>query len=326
MADIINRVQPIDLNTSKGYGTPDSCTFNLSDSGPIQPIYNVETSIELAVTNISFPNVLTAVQDFNSRYFVTGGGQTVQGTLPFQNFTNIEDVANVLATQLVSLTASSFTVVANRKTNKLTITAPATLQGTYVLDFQNKVGFRKIGASACKILGFTQQDVLSFTANTVWTSTVPCAISGPMNIYVMTDIYSPDAATIDLFDSSTRGSILAKLTLTDAPWSISSYQDSLKAFTLKLPACNLNSFTVYTLNEDLEPCGLPLHYSMTLTCTYYRPSPLIEMNQKLDEVLEKLTYVWMQLKQHGDDERKRAKLQARAARDLEEFQGKSLQG
>lgn len=324
MADIVNRVQPIDLNTSKAYGSPDSCTFNLSDSGPIQPLYNVETSIELAVTNISFPNVLTAVQDFNSSFFITGGGQTIRASLPIRNFTNIKDLAGTLSALLVQNTASNFKVTADSTTNTLTITAPSSLQGTYLLSFQDKPSFLKLRASACKLMGFRKTDVLTFTGGTVCTSTVPCAISGPMNIYICTDIYSPEAATIDLFDSSTRGSILAKLTLTDAPWSISSYQDQLKAFTLKLPACNLNSFTLFTLNEELEPCGLPLDYSMTMTCTYFKPSPLVEINQKLDEVLEKLTYIFIQLKHQGDDERKRAKLQAKAAQDLEEFQGRRL--
>lgn len=324
MADIVNRVQPIDLNTSKAYGTADSCTFNLSDSGPIQPIYNVETSVELTVTNISFPNVLTAVQDFNSSFFVMGGGQLLRASLPLRNFNNIKDLADTLAALLVQLTSASFKVTSDSTTNKLTITAPSTLQGSYVISFTDQVGQSKLRASACKLLGFRKTDVLTFTANTVYTSSVPCAVSGPMNIYMCTDIYSPEAATIDLFDSSTRGSILAKLTLTDAPWSISSYQDQLRAFTIKLPACNLNSFTVFLLNEELEPCGLPLDYSMTMTATYYRPSPLVEMNQKLDGIQQTLTNLWMQTMYHAEDEKKRAKLQAKAARDLELFQGRPL--
>lgn len=324
MADIVSRIQPIDLNTSKGYGTPDSCTFNLSDSGPIQPLYQVETSIELAVTNISFPNVLPAVQDFNSSFFIVGGGQTLRVSLPLRNFASLKDLASTLAGLLVKYTSASFTVTFDTTTNKLAITAPSTLQGTYNISFQDQATFARLRASACKILGFTKTDVLTFTGGTTVTSTVPCAISGPMNLYFCSDLYSPEAATVDLFDSSSRGSILAKLTLTDAPWTISSYQDQLKAFTLKLPACNLNAFTVFVLNEELLPCGMPLDYSMTMTCTYFKPSPIIEISQKLDEVLEKLTFIWMQLKQHGDDERKRAKLQHKAARELEEFQGRSL--
>lgn len=326
MADIVNRVQPIDLNTKNADGPPDYCTFNLSDSGPIQPKYNVETSVELAVTNISFPNVLTAVQDFNSSFFIAGGGQTIRAALPLRNFDNIKDLASTLAALLVAKTSANFTVVADRTTNKLIITAPSTLQGTYIISFTDKVNQQRLRASACGLLGFRQADVLTFTAGTVYTSFVPCAVSGPMNIYLCTDLYTEEAATVDLFGSSVRGTILAKITLTDAPWSISSYQDSLKAFTLKLPACNLNTFTVFLLNEALEPCGMQLDYSMTLTATFYRPSPLMEMNQKLDVIQQTLTNLWMQTMYHAEDEKKRAKLKAKAARDLEIFQGRELGG
>ncbi|MGV0964294.1 MAG: hypothetical protein ACOYBT_10490, partial [Polynucleobacter sp.] len=325
MADIVNRVQTIDVSSQEAYGNPDNCTYNLSDSGPIQPIYNVETAIELCVTNISFPNVLTAVQPFNSGFNIIGGGLTSRATLPLRNFTGIQDVASELANTLVGLTSANFTVTANKTTNKLTIKAPPTLQGTYIISFTNIAGFANISASACKLLGFRKTDPpITLTPNSVVTSTVPCAISGPMNIYMCTDLYSPEASTIDLFNSTSRGSVIAKLTLTDPPWTISSYQDPLKAFTLRLPACNLNTFTVFLLNEEKELCGLPLDYSMTLTCTYYKPSPLIEMNQKLDGIQQTLTYLWLQTKHHAEDQRKQAKLQAKAAADLEAFQGRAI--
>lgn len=319
------RSQPIDFHTSKGINNsdPDECTYNFADSGTLTPNYPAETSMELAITSVCFPNMLTAVQSFNSTCFLTytasGASVVFPVVLANQNFKGLSGLANVVQTAFVAATSVAWTVVANATTNTLTFTAPSNLLGTYTLTFVDTLVnglFQKAYASSCGLLGFKQTDILTFVAGQAVTSTVPCQASGANLIYIACDLFSLDGATVDVFGSSRRGTLLGKLQITDAPWTTSTYQDQLLTFRLKLPAFNISQMTVYLLNEYLQKPGMPVDWSMSGVVTYFTPSPIIQINQKLDEVVQYLKFMWISEQHAHDDNKAIAKEQNRTLKQL----------
>lgn len=322
--EVPQRTQPIDFHTSKGIvnSTPDECTYNFADSGTLSPNYPSETSMELAITSVCFPNMLTAVQSFNSTCFLTltASGSTVVFpiVLANQNFKGLSGLAGVLQAAF-AVTNAAWTVTANTTTNKLTITAPANLMGTYTLTFTDTIVNGLLVpayASCCGLMGFKQSDVLTFVAGQSVTSTVPCQASGANLIYIACDLFSLDGATVDVFGSQRRGTLLGKLQLTDAPWTVSTYQDQLLTFRLRMPAFNISQMTVYLLNEYLQKPGMPIDWSMSGVVTYFTPSPMIQINQKLDEVVQLLKYLWLSEQHAHDDHKAIAKEQNRTLKQL----------
>lgn len=319
--EVAIRKQAVDFHTAQGVNnsTPDECTYNFADSGTLTPNYPSETSMELAITSVCMPNMLTFVQDFNSTCFMTSSAGTFPIVLPKANFKGLAGLASTLQTQLAAQLAAPWKVTSDATTNKLTITAPSNLIGTYTLSFTDaKINgvFYKCYASSCRLLGFRQSDIIPFSAGQSQTSTVPCQASGANLIYIACDLFSLDACTVDVFGSSRRGTVLAKLQLTDAPWTTSTYQDTLLTFTLKLPAFNVSQLTVYLLNEYLQPPQMPVDWSMSGIVTYNTPSPWIQVSQKLDSIAQTLTYLWLSHKHAAEDEKKVAREQMKTLRQL----------
>ncbi len=331
MEEIVRR-QAIDLHTSQGVGnsTPDNCLYNFADTGTLTPNYPAESSMELAITSVCLPNAITAVQTYNSTCFITSStGLNIPVILPQVNFKGLAGMAALFKQQLVAATSVAWDVSADSQTNTIAITAPANLIGSYTLSFNDKVVNNltyPVYASSCRLLGFRQRDTVTFTANTSQRSTVPCQASGASLLYIATDLYSLDACTVDLFGTTRRATVLAKLQIVDAPWTVSTYQDSLTTFRLKLPAYNISQFSVFLLNEYMQPPNLKIDWSMSGVCTYYSPSPLLKLDQKLDEVLQTLKYIWLQQKHNGDDQKKIERQRLKALHNLEIIQGRSVQG
>lgn len=316
------RRQAVDFHTSQGINnsTPDECTYNFADSGTFTPNYPSETSMELTITSVCLPNMLTYVQAFNSTCFVTSSsGNIFPVVLPQANFKGLAGLASVLQATMTAALSGAWTVTAVPLTNKLTITAPANLMGTYTLTFTDaKINglVNQAFASNCRLLGFRQTDVVQFTAGSSQSSTVPCQASGANLIYIACDLFSLDACTVDVFGSARRGTVLAKLQLTDAPWTTSTYQDQLTTFSLKLPAFNISQLTVYLLNEYLAKPNMPVDWSMSGIVTYYSPSPWVQVNQKLDEISQTLKYIWLSHQHASDDQKAIGKEQTRTLRQL----------
>lgn len=335
MSEVVSRRCPIDLHTKEGIAnsTPDNCTFNFADSGVLSPDYPTEVSMELTITSVQFPNVLTAVQDYNSTFFIVTAGVAVPVVLPKKNFkglgTATTGLAAIVQNAMVAATYSAWNVSADTSTNTLTFTAPASLTAPASMVFTTQVvnGLNVDPlASACNLLGFKQGEVKTFNAGQSVTSSVPCQASGASTVYIACDLFSLESATVDIFGQQRRGTLLGKLNVTDAPWTVSAYQDALTTFSLKMPAYNVAQLTIYLLNEYKQPCGMPIDWTMSGVVTYYKPSPWIELNQKLESISQTLTYLWLQTKHAAEDQAKRAKLQAKAAQDLAVFQGRPLEG
>ena len=320
--DVVVRKQAVDFHTSQGINnsTPDECCYNFADSGTFTPNYPNETGMELTITSVCLPNMLTFVQEFNSTCFMTSSsGNVFPIVLPQANFKGLAGLATVLQNSLVSALSGAWSVTAVPATNKLSITAPGNLVGTYRLSFTDILingVINKPYASNCRLLGFKQNDVKAFSAGQVVSSTVPCQASGASLIYIACDLFSLDACTVDVFGSSRRGTVLAKLQLTDAPWTTSTYQDALMTFSLKLPAFNISQVTVYLLNEYMQQPQMPVDWSMSGIVQYYSPSPWIQVNQKLDEISQTLKYIWLSHKHASDDQRAIGREQAKTLKQL----------
>lgn len=287
--------------------------------------------MEITVTSVCFPNVLTAVQAYNSTFFIKDGHGTVLPpvVLPFQNFKGIKGLAQVVQTQLNAATLMAWTVTPNELTNKLTFALPNTITTTYSLVFTSQVyngSTVNAYASACKLLGFRQTDVFTITPTSPSiVSSVPCQASGASLVYIATDLFSLEGATVDLFGNTKRGSLLAKIQLTDAPWTVSTYQDQLTTFSLKLPAYNVSQLTVYLLNEELQPTGMPIDWSMSAIVRYYSAAPYVEMQQSLNRMEELLKFVYLTLRHNAEDEREREKAKRIAQRNAEALQGRAIE-
>ena len=329
MGDALVRRTPLDLNTKAGIAnsTPDVCTYNFSDSNVLTPNYPTEQTMELVITSVQFPNVLTAVQDYNSTWFLINGTTVTPVVLPKQNFKGLAGLASAAQAALVSATSAAWNVAANTPTNTLTFTPPGTLSTSVQFAFTKQMVnglWQDPLASACNLLGFNQSIVYTVPAGGTLSSPIPCQASGASTVYIACDLFSLDSATIDIFGERRQGSLLAKLNVTDAPWTVSAYQDALTTFSLRMPAYNVAQLTVYLLNEYQQPCKIPIDWTMCGYVNYYAPSPWIELNNKLDAISQTLTYLWLQSKHSAEDAAKRAKLQAKAAKDFEQFQGRSL--
>lgn len=330
MGDCLVRTTPLDLNTKAGIAnsTPDVCTYNFSDSNVLTPNYPTEQTMELVITSVQFPNVLTAVQDYNSTWFIIDGNQATPVVLPKQNFKGLAGLAAAAQAALVAATSAVWGVSAVTSTNTLTFTAPATLKNPVQFAFTKQLVsglWQDPLASACNLLGFDQSTTYTIPVGGTLSSPLPCQASGASTVYIACDLFSLDSATIEIFGERRQGSLLAKLNVTDAPWTVSAYQDQLSTFRLRMPAYNVAQLTVYLLNEYQQPCKMPVHWTMCGVVNYYSPSPWIELNSKLDAISQTLTYLWLQNKHAAEDSAKRAKLQAKAARDFEHFQGRTLE-
>ena len=322
MGDVVVRKQAVDFHTSQGINnsTPDECCYNFADSGTFTPNYPSETGMELTITSVCLPNMLTFVQPFNSTCFMTcSSGNVFTILLPEMNFKGVAGLATVLKNAVVVALSGAWDVTPVPETNTLKITAPGNLVGTYRLSFTDlKINgiYTQCYASSCRLLGFRQSDVVAFGAGQVVSSTVPCQASGASLIYIACDLFSLDACTVDVFGSARRGTVLAKLQLTDAPWTTSTYQDALTTFSLKLPAFNISQLTVYLLNEYCAKPGMPVDWSMSGTVQYYSPSPWIQVNQKLDEISQTLKYIWLSHKHASDDQKAIGREQAKTLKQL----------
>lgn len=330
--EVVSRRVPIDFHTRAGIAnsTPDVCTYNFADTNVLTPNYPTETSMELTITSVQFPNVLTAVQNYNNTFFLVSTSGAVPIVLPNQNFKGLSGLAQTITTALVAATGGAWTVSTqpNNPNNLLSYTAPANLtqpvQFVFTTTLVNGLLHDPM-ASACNLMGFKQNDVMTFTAGQTRTSTVPCQASGASTIYIACDLFSLDSATIEVFGQQRQGSLLGKLNVTDPPWTVPAYQDQLSTFTLRMPAYNVSQLTIYLLNEYRQPCQMPCDWTMSGVVTYYQTSPWVALNQKIDTIAETLTNLWLTVYHSAQDEAKRAKLQAKAARDFEEFQGRTVQ-
>lgn len=326
------RRQALDLSTSKGLppSSPNDCTYNLADSGIMQPNYPSEVAMDIAVTSVCFPNMITAVNLVNSRFFVIdGSGNVFPIQLPFQNFKGLSGLAAVLQSALISATLQAWTVVpANNNTNTLTFTLPSTITTTYTFVFTDTVvngAAVRAYTSACKLMGFRQGDVMTATAaQPTITSTVPCQASGSNIVYIMCDLFSLEGATIDVLDNTRRGSILAKLQICDAPYTTATYQDQLTTFKLKMPAFSVSQFTVLLLNEELQKVNMPVDWSFSAVVQYYGQSPLNDIGHRLIAIEELLRYMFVKMQHDGEDAAKQARIQNDLKRTLERFQGQAL--
>jgi len=333
--EVVSRTQAFDCHTKDGLAlsTPDQCTFNFAENGPFTPNYPAETSMEISVTSVCFPNVITAVQPYNNTFFLMNSGIIYPVTLPITNFRGLSSnststgLVDFIKAAMVAATNVAWTVTGVPLTNTITISAPSTLVGTWTMLFTSQtVGgvFTNAYASACGFLGFKQSDVKTFVASQTVASTVPCQASGASNIYIACDLFSLDSAVVDLYGSTRRGALLAKLNITDAPWTTSTYQDQLQTFSLRLPAYNITQLTVFLLNEYLQAPNMSLDWSFSGTCTYYSPNPIVEINNKLDNISQTLSYIWLSQKHAHEDQKKQARLKAKAAKDFEDFQGRRV--
>ena len=329
---VATRTQPFDLYTKNGVAnsTPSNCTFNFADTNSFLPSYPTETAMDLQVQSVVFPSVLPAVQagSNDTFYIIAPTGKTAV-RLPQGNFTGgLAGVATTVKTALNAYTFQQWDVTANITTNTLTFTAPAALTARVYFSFQDQVinnTTYPVNASACSLLGFPQTEEPIFAAGQSVTSTQPCQASGPNNVIIACDLYSPDAATVDLFGSTRRGSVLAKINLVDQPWTNSTYFDPSGTFRLRLPAYNISQFTIYLLNEDLQIAEMSIHWSMSGTVTYYTPSPMIQIQQTLESINQTLTYIWLDNKHGREDSKKHAKQQLQAIHNLQELQGRLLE-
>lgn len=329
--DIVRR-QAVDLCTSKGLtpSTPDECTFNLADSGVMQPNYPSEVAMDIAVTSVCFSNCITAVQNFNSRFFVIDGSGVVYPIqLAYQNFKGLAGLATVIQSALTSATFLAWSVTPNALTNTLSFTLPSSITTTFTLMFTDRYingQLVRVYSSACKLMGFRQSDVMTLTPTSpTVTSTVPCQASGANIVYIMCDLFSLEGATVDVLDGTRRGSLLAKLQICDAPYTTATYQDSLTTFKLKLPAFNVSQFTVLLLNEDLQKVGMPVDWSFSAVVQYYGQSPLNDIGHRLIAIEELLRYMFLKMQHDGEDAAKQARIQNDLKRTLERFQGQSLE-
>lgn len=332
------RQQAVELATSEALpgSTPDLAVFNLADGPILTPDYPAEVGMTFAITSVCFPNTIFAVHPFNETFFVlrgTGGSrQALPIKLPRTNFKALSGLASTVQALLIAATLVTWSVTALPETNTLKFTLPSTTTDTFAFSFTPQYVNGVLTdpqTSACKILGFKQTDVPTFSAASgalTRTSSQPCQASGPGLVYIACDLFDIDSQALDMFSNTRRGTVIGKLQLTDDPYTVSTYQDTTCTFQVRLPPVSINEITVFLINEERQAVGQQLDWSMSGIVKYYGASPFPELYNRLNRLEDLATYILLALQNMHRDQKKLAKLKAQAATAYEEFQGHALEG
>jgi hypothetical protein len=219
----------------------------------------IQLNVEQASINRSW---YTIQSGYNTFVIDNVGGSTTTITFPV-GYYNAADIRTLL-----QQTMPTWTFSYDKKTNKLTFTAP-TDSGSWTGITQRKFIFTN--GSISDMLGFDQTETPTFTqASPTIISSKPIKVNDDASIYIRTNIPRQKLSALDNISTIIKESdVLCSIPIQSAPFDNVVYSKNNSAnFSYNVLAPYIHGCRIYLTNEQGTPIQVPYDWTLTLSVSY----------------------------------------------------------